>query len=307
MTKPTLLVLAAGIGSRYGGFKQIDPVGPTDETVLDYSVYDAWRAGFGKVVFVIREEIEAPVREHFDPRLKGRLEVDYVYQHLDDLPDGFSLPTDREKPWGTGHAIRAARDAVKEPFAVINADDFYGTGSYETMAGFLSTAASTRDAAATFCMVAFRLRNALSAFGSVSRGICSVDPEGFLSDVVERTKIELQANGDVRFLDEQGQWAPLTGEEPASMNMWGFTPRLFDFIEELFREFLTTRIDEPKSEFFIPTVVDTLIKAGACRTAVLTTDEKWFGMTYREDRDKVKGSIRALIESNVYPAALWSD
>jgi len=308
MSKPTLLVLAAGIGSRYGGFKQIDPVGPTDETVLDYSVYDAWRAGFGKVVFVIRQEIEVPVRDHFGPRLEGRLDVDYVYQQLNDLPEGFSLPAERQKPWGTGHAIRAARKAVQGPFAVINADDFYGTGSYQTMADFLNTRhdgeASVTE---TSCMVAFRLRNALSEFGSVARGICSVDAQGYLTDVVERTKIELQANGDIRYLDDQDQWGPLTGEEPASMNMWGFTPRLFSFLEELFVEFLETRIEEPNSEFFIPTVVDTLIKAGTCRTAVLTTDEKWFGMTYREDREKVTGCIGKLIEDGVYPASLWAD
>ena len=306
MDKPTLLILAAGIGSRYGGFKQVDPVGPDGEIVLDYSAFDAWRAGFGQVVFVIQADLEQALREHFDSRLQGRLRVTYVPQKLNDLPNGFTLPTERRKPWGTGHAIWTARNAIDGAFAVINADDFYGPRSYRTMAEFLCSAEATAPTTPTFCMVAFRLSNTLSAHGSVSRGICTVDRDGYLSNVVERTKIEPSPDGGARFVDAQGSWQPLLGNEPASMNMWGFTPEIFPALEREFVQFLESRATDPKAELFIPTVVDDLIKADACRTAVLHTDEKWFGMTYREDREKVTESIADLITAGTYPCPLWS-
>jgi UTP-glucose-1-phosphate uridylyltransferase len=301
MTSPTLLVLAAGMGSRYGGIKQMDPVGPGGEFVLDYSVYDAWRAGFSKVVFVIREELEGPLREHFGAHLDGKIEAAYVHQRLDDLPPAFSCPAERSKPWGTGHAVWSARAAVTTPFGMINADDFYGRGAYRILAEFLRQ----RTAAETdYCMVAYRLDNTLSKYGPVSRGICSVDENGLLTGVAERTKID-PAPGGARFMGEDGEWGLLTGREPASLNLWGFTPRLFPQMTELFTEFLERRIKEPRAEFYIPAVVDELIRREACRTTVLHTDEHWFGMTYREDHERVTRDIATLIREGVYPECLW--
>lgn len=302
MNAPTLVVLAAGLGSRYGGIKQMDPVGPSGEFVLDYSIYDAWRAGFRQVVLVIRPELGQPLREHFGDHLDGRLDVSYVCQDLGDLPEGFSLPADRRKPWGTGHAVWSARKAVFTPFGVINADDFYGSRAYASLAGFLS---SERCNSETFCMVAYQLANTLSDYGTVSRGICRADADGFLLSVTERTAIE--KTGDAaRFRDDSGQWQTLSGDELASLNLWGFAPEVFPNLEQLFAEFLRARGDDPKAEFFIPTVVDTLITRGIARTAVLETDERWFGMTYREDRERVIANVAQLIRDGVYPAPLWS-
>ena len=303
MTKPTLLVLAAGMGSRYGGLKQIDPVGPSGEIVLDYSVFDAWRAGFGKVVFVIKPGLLEPLKEHFGSRLEGRMELDFAFQELSDLPSGFNVPADREKPWGTGHAVWAARDVIAEPFAAINADDFYGTNSFKVLGDYLRTDAVARGK--TYCLVAFRLANTLSPHGSVSRGICTADANGCLTDVVERTKIEPVPSGGARFMGDAGNWQSLTGEEPASMNMWGFAPSVFDHLGTELATFLEERRTEPKSEFFMPSVVDALVKAGTCTCTMLTTDDKWFGMTYHEDRDKVMASIRALVDRGIYPEQLW--
>jgi len=301
MESPALLVLAAGMGSRYGGIKQMDPVGPDGEFVLDYSVFDAWRAGFRSVVFVIREELEAPLREHFGDKLKNKLEVSYVCQKLTDLPAGFICPPERQKPWGTGHAIWSARAAIKGAFGAINADDFYGAQSYRVLADFLRSPACDEQ---TYAMVAYRLANSLSEHGTVSRGICKASEAGLLEDVVERTSIE-PCTGGARFKDADGNWQPLTGEEPASLNLWGFSASLFDKMEVLFREFLESRGQELKSEFFIPTVVDTLIKRGKCRTRVLNTPEFWFGMTYAEDRVMVVGKIAELTARGVYPEHLW--
>ncbi len=303
MQSPALVVLAAGLGSRYGGIKQMDPVGPGGEFVLDYSVFDAWRAGFKRVVFIIREELEAPLREHFGTKLQGKLEVEYVCQRLDDLPEPFVCPETRQKPWGTAHAIWSARRAVRGTFAAINADDFYGTSAYQVLADFLQSPACDSD---TYAMVAYRLENTLSEFGSVSRGICTEDDQGYLQDVVERVSIEPQAGGGARYKDGAGQWQPLTGAEPASLNLWGFSESLFGRMEELFREFLHHHGQESKSEFFIPTVVDTLIKRNLCQTKVLHTTEHWFGMTYAEDRKMVVGKIAELTARGIYPEILWS-
>jgi len=301
MSSPTLLVLAAGIGSRYGGIKQMDPVGPCGEFVLDYSIYDGWRAGFTEVVLVIREEHEEPLRQHFGSRLDGRVRLTTVYQRLDDLPAGFQRPAARQKPWGTGHAIWTARSAIRSSFGVINADDFYGAGAYQALADFLR---SPRHDARTYAMVAYRLSNTLSRYGSVSRGICSRDPEGYLREVTERTRIEMVGHG-ARYAREDGSWGELTGAEPASLNLWGFHPSLFPALEELFTEFLRDRSGQPGAEFYIPTVVDTLVKRGQCRTAVLDTDEHWFGMTYKEDRAMVVERISDLIREGAYPRHLW--
>lgn len=233
MESPTLLVLAAGMGSRYGGIKQMDPVGPDGEFVLDYSVFDAWRAGFKSVVFIIREELEDPLREHFGNRLDGKLQVRYVCQRLTDLPNGFSCPSSRQKPWGTGHAVWTARQVIKGPFGSINADDFYGAGTYRVLADFLQSSACNER---TYALTAYRLANTLSEHGSVSRGICTVDGNGLLTGVTERTSIE-PWNGAARYKDANGQWQPLTGDESASLNIWGFAASLFPKMENLFVEF----------------------------------------------------------------------
>ncbi len=300
MAKATLLVLAAGLGSRYGGIKQMDPVGANGEFVLDYSMFDAVRAGFDKVVLVIRDELEEPLKEHFKA-LDGKLEIAYVKQHLDDLPTGFTVPAERKKPWGTGHAIWTARNVIDTPFAAINADDFYGAKTYKALADFLL---SPECDANTYAMVAFQLNNTLSENGTVSRGICAADANGYLTSVVERTSIEGTENG-ARFKDDDGSWKPLTGFEPASMNFWGFAPSLFPRLEKLFVEFLQAKGQELKSEYYIPSVVDTLIKRGEVRAKMLQTPERWFGMTYAEDRAQVVAKVKELTAAGLYPEKLW--
>jgi len=300
--KPTLLVLAAGMGSRYGGLKQLDPVGPSGETIIDYSIFDAIRAGFGKVVFVIRHDIETAFKEKFDARYRGHIVLDYAFQELRDLPAGFAVPAGREKPWGTGHAILAARNLIREPFAVINADDFYGAASYKVLAEHLFHARDTQMA--DYCMVGFQLRNTLSEFGTVSRGICGNDTDGNLISAEELTKIARSGNGAVN-TDEAGNTRQLTGDEIVSMNMWGFTPSLFGHLETLFKEFLRTRGHELKSEFYIPFAVNTLIEKRLARAKVLTTPESWFGVTYREDKPTVVSGIRKRIDDGIYPEKLF--
>ena len=296
----TLLILAAGLGSRYGGIKQMDPVNPEGgEFILDYSIFDARRAGFDKFVLVIRKELEAPLREHFQKAAQS-LDIQYAVQDMNDLPEGFSVPAGRTKPWGTAHAIRAARHLIDTPFAAINADDFYGAKTFQVLADFLL---GDECAANLWAMVAFQMKNTLSEKGTVSRGICTVK-DGFLTNVVEHTKIEAAPGGARSWLSET-ESVPFTGEEPVSMNFWGFTPELFPQLERLFRTFLAERGQEMKSEFFIPSVVDTLIKEGLVRARVLTTPERWFGMTYTEDRLAVIAKVRELTEAGLYPARLW--
>jgi NDP-sugar pyrophosphorylase family protein len=298
-TKPTLLVLAAGMGSRYGGLKQVDPVGPAGETIIDYSIYDALRAGFGRVVFVIRQDIERAFRETVGARFERRLPVEYVFQELDKLPPGFSVPAGRTKPWGTSHAILMAADVVREPFAAINADDFYGRQSYALLAQHLTS--GTPD----YAMVGFILRNTLSEFGSVARGICRVDGDEHLRSVVELTKIERHGTG-ARDVSATGTVTELTGDESVSMNMWGFTPALFAQLRAQFEAFLRRSGSEPKSECYIPNTVNELVTAGEARVKVLRTSASWFGVTYREDRPQVVESIRQLVARGEYPARLWS-
>lgn len=289
------------MGSRYGGIKQMDPIGPDGEFILDYSVYDAWRAGFSKVVFIIREELEEPLREHFGSNLDGKLEVEYVVQSLDKLPEGFKTPATRKKPWGTGHAIWCAREAIHESFAMVNADDFYGKESFAEMASLLASP----DFNDTTCgIVAFRLNNTLSENGSVARGICAVE-NGLLTDVVERTTIEALPGGRARYLNDDGSWTELTGDEPTSMNLWGFPASLFPELDAQLKEFLAANIQEPKKEFFIPTVVNTLIKERGWKSLVRTSPEKWFGMTYSEDRQIVLDQVKSLTAQGVYPERLW--
>jgi hypothetical protein len=298
MTKPALLVLAAGMGSRYGGLKQIDPVGPSGETIIDYSVYDALRAGFGKLIFVIRRDLEGPFKEIVGSRFERRLPVEYVFQELDKLPPGFSVPPARKKPWGTGHAILMAEEAIREPFAVINADDFYGADSYKGLAVHLNSGA--RD----YALVGFTLKNTLSEFGSVARGLCRTTPDAYLESVTELTRIEPEGTG-AKYTDPTGKVHPLTGQETVSMNMWGFHPTLFAHLRREFQVFLEQHLNDEKAEFFIPTVVNTLVNNRLERLKVLRSSASWFGVTYREDRPRVMESVRRLVVDKQYPEKLW--
>ena len=295
---PALLVLAAGMGSRYGGLKQIDSVGPAGETIIDYSIYDALRAGFGKVVFVIRKDIEEAFRETVGARFEKRIVVDYVFQSLEDIPPGFSVPAGRTKPWGTTHAILAAADAIHEPFAAINADDFYGAQGYRELAGHLTSGSPD------YAMVGFTLRNTLSDFGSVARGVCRVSSDNMLESIVEHTKIERDGNG-ARNTDSEGKVTKLSGDEPVSMNMWAFTPPVFDQLRERFQQFLERSGSDQKAECLIPNTVGDLIRDGQARVKVLRTNDSWFGVTYREDRPRVIESVRGLISAGLYPEKLW--
>jgi UTP-glucose-1-phosphate uridylyltransferase len=299
MTKPTLLVLAAGMGSRYGGLKQIDPVGPTGETIIDYSIYDALRAGFGKLVFVIRHDIEKSFREIVGSRFEQRIHVEYVFQELDKLPAGYTLPAGRTKPWGTTHAILMAEQAIKEPFAAINADDFYGQNAYQLVAQHLTSGSPD------YAMVGFILKNTLSDHGSVARGVSRTDANQYLTSVVEMVKIE--RDGDTaKNTDAEGRITKLTGEEAVSMNFWGFTPALFPQIKTAFEAFLKKSGSEMKSECYIPSTVNDLVIGHQAQVKVLRSPDSWFGVTYREDRPDVVESIRKLIARGDYPEKLWA-
>ena len=302
MKKLSLVVLAAGVGSRYGGFKQIEPIGPNGEIILDYCVFDALRAGFSRVVIVTRPDLEQPMREHFRQTLGERFELQFTFQRLDDLPEGFSLPPQRQKPWGTAHAVWAARDALDGPFAVINADDFYGPSSYRVLADFLGTQQND-----DYCMVGFQLGNTLSEHGTVARGICRSDAAGNLIEVVEHTKIECDPAGGARTMGADGAWHALPLDATVSLNFWGFNASIFAHLERQFRDFLQTHREDPKAEFFIPSVVDRVIKQGISRCRVLKTSEHWFGVTYKQDRPRVATAIRALVEQGVYPAKLATE
>jgi hypothetical protein len=298
-SSPTLLVLAAGMGSRYGGLKQIDPVGPVGETIIDYSIFDALRAGFGKLVFVIRKDIEQQFREIVGARFEKRVAVEYVFQALEDIPPRFIVPAGRTKPWGTTQAILLAADVIHEPFAAINADDFYGADGYRSLAGHLTSGS------ADYAMVGFVLRNTLSDFGSVARGVCQVSADGYLEHIVEMTKIERDGDG-ARNTDAAGTVTKLNGDEPVSMNMWGFTPAVFGQLRERFEKFLESSGTDLKSECYIPNTVGELVRGGQARVKVLHSRDSWFGVTYREDRPRVVESIRRLIADGLYPERLWS-
>lgn len=299
----TLLVLAAGMGSRYGGLKQLDPMGPHGETVMDYAIFDGRRAGFDRVIFVIRRDFEQAFRVQVLPRYAGEIAVDLCFQDLADLPDGVRVAPGREKPWGTAHAILAARAVVHEPFAVINADDFYGRASYETLAAFLS-APQPPDAVPTYAMAGFELRRTLSPHGTVARGVCRTDADGHLTSIRELTRL-IAAGDHVENQDPPDAPERLTGGEPVSLNMWAFTPAVFPQIETVFREFLEAHGDSPSSECYIPAVVDSLITRGACRVRVLPTSSQWFGVTYRDDRDGVVAALADLTARGEYPSPLW--
>lgn len=299
----TLLVLAAGMGSRYGGLKQMDPMGPNGETVLDYSVYDAIRAGFTRVVFIIREDFSEAFREGVGARFDGKIKVDYAFQKLDDLPEGFSVPEGREKPWGTVHAIRSARDQVDGPFAVINADDFYGSDSYRRMADYFRQSGEAGDGKSHYAMVGYQITKTLSDHGDVNRGICS-DDNGFLRDVEEVTEIKREDDGKIHGNGLDGNRREVPEDAVASMNFWGFGNEFFAQIEEHFTEFLRQRGSELKSECYIPTLVDELIREGKADCKVLETTSSWFGVTYPDDKPHVVSAIQGLINAGEYPSPL---
>jgi len=299
--KPTLLILAAGLGSRYGGVKQIDKIGPSGESIVDYSIYDAIRAGFGKVVFVLNKNIQKDFIEIFEPKLKGKIKTAYVLQETDKLPDGFMCPEDRVKPWGTAHAILAAKNEINEPFAVINADDFYGANAYKTVVDYFNKISPDST---DYCMVGYQLGNTITEHGSVSRGVCVVNNENFLIRVDERTNIH-KINHEIGFYENDSDWNKLDEKDTVSMNIWGFTPGFFSFLEKGFVKFLNEEISKEKSEYFIPTEVSNLIDSKQARVKMLISDAKWFGVTYQEDKPMVIESVKRLVESGIYPESLW--
>ncbi len=298
--KPTLFVLAAGMGSRYGGLKQLDGVGPNGETIMDYSIYDAIQAGFGKVVFVIRKDFEQDFREKILSKYEGLIPTEVVFQSIQDLPEGYTCPEDRTKPWGTNHAVLMGAKAINEPFAVINADDFYGRNAFEVMAADLMR---ERTGKGDYSMVGFRVGNTMTDNGSVARGVCQTK-DGMLTDVVERTAISYDPEHRITFTDENGAAQYLDPKTPVSMNFWGFTPDYFEYSDREFRRFLDRDINTPKAEFFIPLCIDTLIKNGEAGVRVLDTDSRWFGVTYSADRPDVVAKLAALHADGTYPAPL---
>lgn len=296
--QPTLLILAAGMASRYGSLKQIQKFGPSGETIIDYSIYDAIRAGFGKIVFIIRENFAEDFKEIFEPKLKGKVETAYIFQKMDAFLGKHEVPADRTKPWGTAHAVLCAKDAIKEPFAVINADDFYGRDAFEKAAAFLKEE-SKPD---TWSVIGYELGKTVSEFGSVSRGVCEVDAQGNLASITERTKIELE-NGKIMYEDGEGR-TELSPKTSVSMNFFAFDPSVFDVSEKLFAKFLDENIGNPKSEFFIPLVVDHFINNSG-KVKVIQTSAQWFGVTYKEDAPGVQASLSALVQGGEYPDNLW--
>lgn len=298
--KPTLLVLAAGMGSRYGGNKQLDEVGPSGETIIDYSIYDAIRAGFGKIVFVIRRDIEEQVKDRFVEKLKDRIEVDYVFQEITNVPEGASVTPERVKPWGTSHAVLVADKKISEPFGVINADDYYGFDSYKILHDFLENDKDPH----CYCIVGYKLGNTLSDHGHVNRGVCNVDTNNLLQNIIEVLKIEKIHNG-AKAPGPDGTEIQYTGKEIVSMNLFGFKPSCFDVLREDFRDFIFNNGMNPKSELLIPDTLDRYIKKGRITIKVLMSNERWFGVTYREDKPFVVESIKKMIRKGIYPARIY--
>ncbi|MBB5395662.1 sugar phosphate nucleotidyltransferase [Mucilaginibacter sp. AK015] len=299
--KPTLLILAAGMASRYGSMKQVDGFGPNGETIIDYSIYDAIKAGFGKVSFIIREEFAENFKAIFEPKLKGRIETDYVFQNYDLEPFGIPENIERAKPWGTAHAVLAARNQVNEPFCVINADDYYGFDAFDKMAKFLTTEVADDK----YAIIGYQIDKTLSEHGTVSRGVCAVDENGNMTEVTERTEVYFKEDGTVAYKDATGEHA-LANDTRVSMNFWGFTPAVFGQSMELFKKFVEANKTNPKAEFFIPLVADELIKSGTASFKVIPTATKWFGVTYKEDKPIVQKSISELVQNGTYPTNLWS-
>lgn len=302
MTKPTLLVLAAGMGSRYGSLKQIDPVGPSGETIIDYSIYDAIRAGFGKVVFIIRKSFEQDFKEIFISKLQPFIPVEYVFQELENVPEGVSFSPERVKPWGTAHAILMAKDRIKEPFAVINGDDFYGSDAFKTMADYLNSL--TIEQQTQYSLVGYQVGNTMSENGTVSRGVCLEDASSNLVSVTERTNIQF-THGGIAYQEEDGTLVFLNPETLVSMNFWGFTPEYFKQTESMFVDFVKANSESLKAEFYIPAAIDNLINSSNASVKVLRSSAKWFGVTYKEDKPVVIEKLAQLIKMGVYPAQLW--
>ncbi len=299
--KPTLFVLAAGMGSRYGGLKQLDGLGPNGETIMDYSIYDAIKSGFGKLVFVIRKSFEKEFVDKVASKYDKHIPVEIVFQELTDLPEGFTVHPERVKPWGTNHAVLRGKDVIKEPFAVINADDFYGRDAFQKLAEFLNKLEGSKN---HYCMVGYRLQNTLSESGSVARGVCETDDNNFLKSIVERTHIE-RKDGKIQYKDAENYWYELPENAPVSMNMWGFTPDYFEYSTDYFIKFLELNQSNLKAEYFIPLMVDHLIMNKTADVKVLDTSSKWFGVTYAEDRDSVVAKLQALADNGEYPTPLW--
>ena len=305
---PTLTVLAAGLGSRFGGPKQIESIGPNGEFIIDYSIYDALKAGFNKVVFVIRKDME-DIFEDYTRRFEDVVDTEFVFQDLFHLPEPYTAHKSRRKPWGTGHAILACKDKIKEPFCVINADDFYGQSSYSMIGELMKRVWNSNEKDSHyhvdhFCLVGYELRNTLSDYGNVSRGICEVDSNGYLTKVVERTKVK--KNGiDAAYLSSNGEWLPIKGDELVSTNLWGFTPSIFTSLDQLFKKFLDENGKDEQAEFFIPSAVDQLIRQNTAKVSVLRSDEQWVGVTHREDKSRVKEQIYKRIAVGDYPKKLW--
>ena len=303
--KPTLFVLAAGMGSRYGGLKQLDGLGPNGETIMDYSIFDAIRGGFGKLVFVIRKSFEKDFREKIISKYENHIPVEVVFQDLNDLPEGFTCPEGREKPWGTNHAVLMGKKVINEPFAVINADDFYGRDSFAVLGKQLSEMDGKKN---DYCMVGYRVGNTLSESGSVARGVCATNEEGYLTGVVERTAIE-RIDGDIQFVDENGKKVVLEENTPVSMNMWGLTPDFLDVLEDGFKEFFQKEVpgNPQKAEYLIPIFIGELLEQGKMSVKVLKTNDTWYGMTYHEDVAAVKDSFKKMLENGLYKADLFAD
>jgi dTDP-glucose pyrophosphorylase len=301
--KPTLLILAAGMGSRYGGLKQMDQVGPSGEAIIDYSIYDAIRAGFEKVTFIIRKNIEKEFREVFENKLKGKIETEFIFQELEMVPEGISFSSERVKPWGTAHAVWVARDHIREPFVVINADDFYGASSYQTIADYIlqDNMVNTTN----YCMVGYQVRHTLSDFGSVTRGVCEISDGDFMKAVVERTEI-VKDGQQIYYNDEKEGKVFLSGDELVSMNFWGFTPTIFDQFEKAFSTFIKKNAEKLKNELFIPKVINDVVDQKQASVRILPSRDQWFGVTYREDKPVAVENINKLVELGVYPDNLWS-
>lgn len=299
--KPTLFVLAAGMGSRYGGLKQLDGLGPGGETIMDYSIYDAVNAGFGKLVFVIRRSFEEEFREKIVRKYEKKIPVELVFQELDMLPEGFTPHPERVKPWGTNHAVMMGKVVIHEPFVVINADDFYGRESFKVLADFLTSLEKSEN---NYCMVGYRVGNTLSESGTVARGVCETDASGNLTGVVERTQV-MRVEGKVSYKDENDNWVAIDDNTPVSMNMWGFTPDYFNYSADSFVTFLHENAGNLTAEFFIPLLVNQLVQKGIATVRVLDTPSKWFGVTYADDRPEVVTKLKNLAESGLYPSPLW--
>lgn len=307
MQKPVLAVMAAGMGSRYGGLKQIDPVGPSGEVIIDYSLFDARRAGFEKVVFIIKHEIEDDFKAVIGERISKVMQVEYAFQQLDILPEGYTVPEGREKPWGTAHAVLAAKSVIDGPFAVINADDYYGPEAFQKIYDYLAT--HQDDEKYEYAMVGYHLRNTLTEHGHVARGVCQVGEDGFLQRVTEHVKIVKDGN-DAKFTEDEGKtWESLPGETTVSMNLWGFTPSFLKETEARFSTFLdrTLTANPMKGEYFLPSVVSALIDEDKARVQVLTSKDKWYGVTYKEDKPVVVAALRSFIDAGVYPEKLWEE